>query len=122
MAAKPGYPGILALLLTGCIAAEAPKPVAGISPRPAVAESSDLDDMDFPFPFRGVTYRMRVAGGAEAGVLGNVEVTTDRPVDEATAKEAVLNACSFIGRFPDPATVGTNSSESWDWLFEHACL
>lgn len=110
---------ILVALLSGCATIEMPvveTPAVVSAPEPA--QATDLSDMVFPFPFRGVKYQMAVRGGQS----GDVEVTPDRRVDEATAKDAALNACAFIGRFPDAKATGALSSESWDWMFEHACL
>jgi hypothetical protein len=77
--------------------------------------------MTFPFPFRGVKYRMTVEE-AQGNVPGRVYVSADRQVDQATAKVAVMNACAFIGRFPDQAMVGQQMPQSSAWSFDRACL
>ena len=112
--------------LAGCVGQEKPAAPASL-PEPSSGASGfvppvvDPSVMVFPFPFRGVTYQMTMEEG-QSGVAGTVYVSPASRVDEATAKVAVMNACAFIGRFPDPATSGAKSSETWDWAFERACL
>ena len=102
-----GPPAIVAAAETGSGAALAVKPVAV----PTV--------MTFPFPFRGVKYQMTVQEG-QSGVPGAVYADNTGSADGATVKVAVMNACAFIGRFPNPDMQG--ASAQGIWRFGEACL
>ena len=77
--------------------------------------------MVFPFPFRGVAYKMSVTEG-QNGVAGDVVFQADKAVDEATGRVAVTNACSFIGRFPNSAAQGVTQAGGSSWTFAQSCL
>jgi len=108
-------------LMAGCLAMQptAPEPASGDSGVVAPVVAPEV--MTFALPFRGVTYRMTIEEG-QGNVPGTVYASPDKAVDAAVAKDAVMNACAFVGRFPNPATTGTTAAGSGLWQFDHACL
>ena len=116
--------GISLLCLTACVATQPPQQPSAASSTGAdvpVGPVVDPTVMEFQFPFRGITYQMTVEEG-QSGLAGTIYTTPAPPVDAATAKTAVLNACAFIGRFPDATTTGQQMAGSAMWTFERACL
>ena len=102
------------VILAACVPAVTP-----VDPLPAMAPVAPEAMMSFAFPFRGIKYRMTVAD-AEGGMNGFMGVTADQAIpDEATARIAAVNACGFIGRFPEPKA--TARRDGGGWAFDGVC-
>lgn len=109
------------LALSGCVAAPLPPAVAPPVVVPPVIAVQPAESMTFPFPFRGVAYRMVIAE-SQGQTAGRMVLTADQPVAEDLAKTAAANACAFIGRFPVAAMTGVASDGGKAWMFDASCL
>ena len=111
-------------LLPGCadLAAAPVMAPSAVSVPVALPPVSQPEAMNFPFPFRGVKYRMDIVEG-QRGQPGRILVTADQPLpDEGLAKTAADNACQFIGRFFDSSVAGSRQPDGRSWILEAACL
>lgn len=110
------------VLLVACTLPAPPLPVPPlpVPPQPVVAAKA-ADSMTFPFPFRGVAYRMTIVDG-QGEVAGLMTLAADQGVSEDLARTAASNACAFTGRFPVAAMVGVEREDGKSWLFDASCL